>query len=227
MAPPRQRPVLGGGGAGDDSRSEASSTATGGPISRGIPGPKPRKSAANAAGAGSGAATMASGKELKVAAATGAAAAAAANANAAAASGLGQQNGVDMYGLDGLRDDLPGVRSYRTTAVVVVELMAFWWIDSMAPNAPLNPARLQTRIQTLYTKRIRPTYIENLFLLWHWPSLTYCYRSEKSCSSRCFLLILIRFFELIDSLGANAPLSHHRRQCSKANSGDEQSTQNK
>lgn len=110
MAPPRQRPplnsVLGGVGAGDDSRSEASSTATGGPTSRGVPGPKPRKS--GVASSTSGAATtgtLASAKELKVAAATGATAA------AAAASGLGQQ---DIYGLDGLRDDLPGVCSYRT-----------------------------------------------------------------------------------------------------------------
>ncbi|GAM37149.1 hypothetical protein TCE0_022r06818 [Talaromyces pinophilus] len=101
MAPPRQRPPLNpvlGGGAGDDSRSEASSTATGGPTSRGVPGPKPRKS--GVASSISGAATtgtLASAKELKVAAATGA---------AAAASGLGQQ---DMYGLDGLRDDLPGI----------------------------------------------------------------------------------------------------------------------
>lgn len=114
MAPPRQRPPPSSiPGGGDDSRSEASSTATGGPTSRGVPGPKPRKAAANNATGGiPGAATtgtLASAKELKVAAATGAAAAAAANAAAAAMSGLGQGNGVDLYGLDGLRDDLPGV----------------------------------------------------------------------------------------------------------------------
>lgn len=169
MAPPRQRPPLNpvlGGGAGDDSRSEASSTATGGPTSRGVPGPKPRKS--GVASSISGAATtgtLASAKELKVAAATGA---------AAAASGLGQQ---DMYGLDGLRDDLPGVCSYRTPCRCCGRANGFWWIDTVAPNAPLNPARLQTRVQTLYTKRIRTTHIEDIFLLWHWSALPDGYSS--------------------------------------------------
>lgn len=85
--------------------------------------------------------TLASAKELKVAAATGAAAASA--AAAAAASGLGQQNGVDMYGFDGVRDDLPGV--CPKSFLFVVHSRAnelFSRIDTMAPDAPLNSARL-------------------------------------------------------------------------------------
>uniref|UniRef100_A0A093VB38 Autophagy-related protein 13 n=1 Tax=Talaromyces marneffei PM1 TaxID=1077442 RepID=A0A093VB38_TALMA len=106
MAPPRQRPPASSvAGVGDDSRSEASSTATGGPTSRGVPGPKPRKSGATSTSGVATTGTLASAKELKVAAATGAAAAA---TNAAAASAL-SQIGVE-YGMDGLRDDLPGVR---------------------------------------------------------------------------------------------------------------------
>lgn len=175
MAPPRQRPLPNSIPGGDDSRSEASSTATGGPTPRGIPGPKPRKSTATNTSGAATMGTLASAKDLKVAAATGAAAA----ANATAASLA--QNGVE-YGGDGIRDDLPGVCFYRTPPLTIVAEARINangddWIDTMASNAPLNPARLQTRLQTLYTKRIRPPHFENIFLLWRRASFPNRYSS--------------------------------------------------